>query len=307
MTIARILVLISLSIGSTFAFGQRPARTAQSAPVAVQTITVKTEPGAVVWLDSVRRGTADSTGSIVLQKVKSGRHVVRVRATGYMEKAVPITTAQKVVTVMLVRTSDPAELAFQQAEDAREKAHDDAARRNAADLYRKAILLKPTNAAAHLGLARVLLDLNDYKGAQAQIEQARRYRPSYAEASAVEGRIKKSSGYMDNAIASYKRSIREAGGFQPEAHTGLAIVYEEQSQDEDAAKEFRTAIDQLADTEPVLYQLLGAVYEKQEKYKEAVAAYEKYLELAPNGTYASAIRSMIDQLRKQAAGEQIIP
>jgi Flp pilus assembly protein TadD len=112
---------------------------------------------------------------------------------------------------------------------------------------------------------------------------------------------------MDQAITSYKRAIREANGFQPEAHTGLAIVYEEQGQDEDAAREFRTAIDQLSETEPVLYQLLGAVYEKQEKYKEAVAAYEKYLELAPNGTYASAIRSMIDQLRKQAAGEQIVP
>jgi tetratricopeptide (TPR) repeat protein len=307
MTIARILVLISLSIGSTYAFGQHPAGPAQSAPAAAQTITVKTEPGAVVWLDGVRRGATDSTGSLVLKKVKGARHVLRVRAPGYTEKVLPITTAQKVVTVALVRTSDPAELAFQQAEDAREKARDDAARRNAADLYRKAISLKPGNAAAHLGLARVLLDSNDYKGAQARIEQARRYRPSYAEASAVEGRINRSSGYMDRAITSYKRSIREANGFQPEAHTGLAIVYEEQGQDEDAAREFRTAIDQLSDTEPVLYQLLGAVYEKQEKYKEAVAAYEKYLELAPNGTYASAIRSMIDQLRKQAAGEQIIP
>jgi regulator of sirC expression with transglutaminase-like and TPR domain len=49
-----------------------------------------------------------------------------------------------------------------------------------------------------------------------------------------------------------------------------------------------------------LYQLLGAVYEKLEKYKEAVAAYEKYLELAPDGNLAPAIRSVMDQLRKQA-------
>jgi len=36
-------------------------------------------------------------------------------------------------------------------------------------------------------------------------------------------------------------------------------------------------------------------------------AYEKYLELAPNGSYAAAIRSILEQLKREAAGEQIIP
>jgi cytochrome c-type biogenesis protein CcmH/NrfG len=54
--------------------------------------------------------------------------------------------------------------------------------------------------------------------------------------------------------------------------------------------------------------MLGATYEKQQKHKEAVAAYEKYLALAPNGSQASAIRSIIDQLRREAEGGlDIIP
>jgi len=53
--------------------------------------------------------------------------------------------------------------------------------------------------------------------------------------------------------------------------------------------------------------LLGAVYEKLEKYKEALAAYEKYLQLAPNGSLAPAIRSIIDQVRRQAAGQELKP
>jgi len=53
--------------------------------------------------------------------------------------------------------------------------------------------------------------------------------------------------------------------------------------------------------------MLGATYEKLEKPKEAVAAYEKYLELAPNGSYAAALRSILTQLKREAAGEQIIP
>jgi len=57
----------------------------------------------------------------------------------------------------------------------------------------------------------------------------------------------------------------------------------------------------------VIYQLLGAAYEKQRNYKDAIVAYEKYLELAPNGSLAPAIRSMIDQLRRDAAGQEIIP
>ena len=54
--------------------------------------------------------------------------------------------------------------------------------------------------------------------------------------------------------------------------------------------------------------MLGAAYEKMQKPKEAVTAYEKYLELAPNGSYAAAIRSILEQLKREAAGDQqIIP
>jgi hypothetical protein len=54
--------------------------------------------------------------------------------------------------------------------------------------------------------------------------------------------------------------------------------------------------------------MLGAAYEKQRKNKEAVAAYEKYLALAPNGSLAPAVRSIIDQLRREAEGGlDIIP
>ena len=70
---------------------------------------------------------------------------------------------------------------------------------------------------------------------------------------------------------------------------------------------FRKAITQLDETEPALYQLIGAAYERLEKYKEAVAAYEHYLRLAPEGSLAPAIRSIIDQLRQQAAEQAASP
>src|SRR5258705_2317847 len=137
---------------------------------------------------------------------------------GYKEATVSLVAGRRSMAVKLVRTTDQAELTFQQAEDAREKARDDEARQKAAELYRAALKLRSANAAAHVGLARVLLDLNQYEAALAEIDAARRTRPIYAEASAVEGRINREAAFTDDAIQSFRRSIRQARRVQPEAH-----------------------------------------------------------------------------------------
>lgn len=232
---------------------------------------------------------------------------MRVRAAGFKETVTPLLPGRRALDVKLVRTTDQAELLFQDAETAREKARDDPALEKAADLYRQAIKARPAYPAAQVGLARVLMDLNQFKEAHAAIDAARRTRPSYAEASAVEGRLYREEAFADDAIRSFRRAIREGGGVQPEAYVGLARVYEDKGQFAEAIVEFKKALAQLSDSEPVIYQMIGAAYEKMEKPKEAVAAYEKYLELAPTGSYAAAIRSILEQLKREAAGEQIIP
>jgi tetratricopeptide (TPR) repeat protein len=268
---------------------------------------VRTEPNAVVWLDEVRRGVTDAAaGQLEINKVSTGRHSLRVRARGFAERVVPLLPAQRgIVAVRLTRTTDEAELAFQQAEEAREKATDDDARKQTAELYRRALSARPRFAAAHVGLARALLDANDFDGALEQIEAARRDRPGYAEASAVEGRVLHTQGDDAAAIEAYRRAIGEARGFQPEAYTGLGIALEEKGRYAEAVAAYNKAVAQLSDTEPILYELLGRTYERLDKYKEAVAAYERYLQLAPDGKLAPAIRSVIEQLRQQANGQDI--
>lgn len=279
----------------------------QRSPASLGTLIVSTEPNAIVWLDEIRRGTTDTTGKLSL-KVLPGRHNLRVRANGFKEATSAVLPARRGnIVIKLVATKDPAELTFQQAETAREAARDAASKQQAADLYRSAIELRPAFPAAHLGLARVLMDLGETPTALEEIEAARRTRPNYPEASAVEGRIHRENASNEQAIASFRRAIREGRGFQPEAHVGLARIWEEKGQYDDAATEYELALKQLSESEPVIYQLLGAVYEKLQKPKEAVRVYEKYLEIAPNGSYASAIRSIIDQLRREAAGQQLLP
>ena len=271
-------------------------------------LTITTEPNAIVWIDEIRRGTTDASGKLVVTKVSAGGHAVRVRASGFKETTVPLVAGRRSLNVKLAPTTDQAEILFQQAETAREKARDDAARKAAADLYREAIKLRPAFPAAHVGLARVLLDLDEFKAAHAAIDAARRTKFSFPEASAVEGRIYREEAFDDDAIRSFRRAIKEGGGVQPEAYVGIAKVYEDKGQFALAVAEYRKALAQLSDSEPVIYQMLGAAYERMEKPKEAVAAYEKYLQLAPNGSYAAAIRSILEQLKREASGDtQIIP
>ena len=270
-------------------------------------LTITTEPNAIVWIDEIRRGTTDASGKLSIAKVAAGRHSVRVRASGFKETVTPLLPGRRALEVKLVRTTDQAELLFKEAETAREKARDDPYMQKAADLYRQAIKARPAYPAAHVGLARVLMDLNEFKDAHAAIDAARRTRPVYAEASAVEGRLYREEAFGDDAIRSFRRAIREGGGVQPEAYVGIARVYEDKGQFAEAIVEFKKALAQLSDSEPVIYQMIGAAYEKMEKPKDAVAAYEKYLQLAPNGSYAAAIRSILEQLKREAAGEQIIP
>ncbi len=270
-------------------------------------LTITSEPNAVVWIDDIRRGTTDDSGKLAVTKISPGRHTVRVRAGGFKETTATLLPGRRTLAVKLAPTTDQAELLFQQAETAREQARDDQGRQKAVDLYREAIKLRPAFPAARVGLARVLLDLNQFKEAHAEIDAARKARLAYAEASAIEGRIYREEAFADDAIRSFRRAIREAGGVQPEAYVGLARVYEDKGQFAEAIVEFRKALAQLGDSEPVIYQMLGAAYERVEKKKEAVTAYEKYLELAPNGSYAAAIRSILEQLKREAAGEQIIP
>ena len=143
-------------------------------PTRSASLSITTEPNAIIWIDNIRRGVTDASGRLELKKNSAGRHTLRVRAIGFREATVPLLAGRRSQTVKLIRTTDQAELAFQQAEDAREKAKDDESRKKAAELYREALRLRPAFPAAHVGLARVLLDLNQYRPALDEIEAARR-------------------------------------------------------------------------------------------------------------------------------------
>lgn len=276
-------------------------------------VTISSEPGAIVWIDGVRFGRTDNAGILEIRTVAAGAHALRLRADGFKDKTQPLTAAQKgEIKIVLAKTTDEAELAYQEAE--RLTSED---REKSAEAYRRAIKSRPNYPEAYIGLARVLAEAGDPDEARKAVVGARRLRPGYAEASAIEGRIYKDSGEEAKAITAFKRSITEGKGYQPEAYTGLGLLHKEKAEGfggsgdfesetasyAESAKNLKTALKQLsgAPDTMVIYQLLGLIHERQKNYAAAIATYEEFLTIFPNTPEATAVRSFIVQLKKDMA------
>lgn len=304
LVIRSTLILISAAMLSFATYAQT-----------TRSVTISTEPNATVWIDGVRYGKTDSSGKLTIKTVAAGSHTLRVRSDGFNEKTQPLAATQRgEIKVVLVKTTDDAELAFQEAE--RLTTVD---REKAADAYKRAISLRPNYIEAYLGLARVLSEAGDLDEAKKAVAAVRRLRPRLAEASAIEGRIYKENGEEQKAITAFKRAITEGRGFQPEAYTGLGLLYKEKAEGfggsgdfdseelnfTESTKNLKIALKQLSGAPDaiIIYQFLGLVYERQKKQTDAIAVYEEFLRFFSDTVEAEAVRSFIVQLKK----DQITP
>ncbi|HMQ03119.1 MAG TPA: tetratricopeptide repeat protein [Pyrinomonadaceae bacterium] len=275
-----------------------------------RSITVVTEPNASIWLNGVFFGKASEAGTLTVDTPPPGRKSLRVRADGFKEAIRILTPVQQgQISVPLTKTNDGAELAFQAA--VRFSVLD---REKAVGEYRRAIELRPSYTDAHIGLARTLIELAEYREAELAVAAARRTSPGNAEVSAVEGRLLKSVGEEEKAAAAFRRAIREGGAIQPEANTGLGLIHRERAEMagaegdfdreaaeyKEAAKYLSTAIKQLAGAPEsiVIYQHLGLMYEQQNKAAEAISVYREFLRLFPKHPEAPAFESYIVQLQR---------
>jgi len=297
-----------LAIAAGAVFGQ-----ARSTIGELRQVTITTEPRARVWIDDVLYGTTSDAGSLKISTISPGRKVVRVRADGFKESQRTLLPTQSgIVSISLTPTTDAAELAYQEAERL-----SNVDRGKAAAAYTRAAKLRPGYADAYIGLARIYAETSEITNAEKAIAAARRAKPGISVASAIEGRLLKAVGEETKAVAAFKRAIREGSGFEPEAYTGLGLLYKEKAEANaaegefeletanysEAAKYLSTAIKQLsgAPDSVVLYQLLGLVYEQQKKPEMAISVYKEFLRLFPGHPESSAFESFITQLKKQEA------
>ncbi len=263
-------------------------------------LIINTSPGTIIWVDSLRYGAVPESGELRIDNLRAGSHTVRARLKGTREITQSVTIADespKSIELSLSNPADKAELSFQTAEELRESGkHADAVKE-----YRKAVKLRARGyPAARIGLARSLYSNEYYDEAISEARKAIREKSGlYPEAYTVIGNIKRTQGLHEEAVKNYETALTQARDIMPEAHTGLALAFQDRNHSEDAIKHLRIAIVQANDTEPILYFLLGSSLEREYRNKEAVEAYEKYLRLEPNTTQASALRSVLRQLRRE--------
>src|SRR5262249_32454069 len=167
--------------------------------------------------------------------------------------------------------------------------------------YRSAIKLHPRGyPAARIGLARSLMSNEEYGRAITEARlAAREHGGVFPEAYVVIANTKRTQGLYDDAIENYRKALDQARGFFPETHTGLALAFQGRGPAENGIKPLRLAAGQANDTEPIIYFLLGSALEREFLTKEAVDAYEKYLQLDPKSNQAAALRSVLKQLRRE--------
>ncbi|MFL6375160.1 MAG: tetratricopeptide repeat protein, partial [Pyrinomonadaceae bacterium] len=135
---------IILVVAATLAF-------AGAAVSQTRSITVASEPGAKVFIDGILYGKTGEDGHLQIKSVATGAHTLMLRSDGFKEKAQPLAvTARGEIRVPLVKTTDEAELAFQEAE--RLSSQD---REKAIAAYQRAVKLRPNYPEAYVAMARV--------------------------------------------------------------------------------------------------------------------------------------------------------
>jgi tetratricopeptide (TPR) repeat protein len=257
-------------------------------------------PGSVVFINGVRHGVTNEHGELDLPHVFAGSFPLSVRTTGYADwngSVVVVAHGNRALKVTQQPTADEATLHFQKGNDLRDKGRN----KDAVEEYKRALALRPAFPEARIAIARSLITLQDFKSSETHIQAALKLGGrTLVEAQTVLANLRRAQGLVDESIVEYRKALRLARGDSFEAHIGLAIALNEQEKTDEAVKEYRIGIMQDMETEPILYYQLGEILEKAKRNREAIEAYRNYLRLDPEGEFASAAESIIEQLKQEA-------
>src|SRR3569833_650924 len=150
--LASLLIVASVACGTVFA--------------QTRGITITSEPGSKVFIDGVLYGKTNKDGQLEITSVAAGAHTLMLRSDGFKEKTQPLpATARGEGKIALVKTTDEAELTFQEAERLTSRDRD-----KAIEAYERAIKLRPNYPEAYVALARVEADTLAFDAAKQSIQ-----------------------------------------------------------------------------------------------------------------------------------------
>jgi predicted Zn-dependent protease len=275
-----------------------PADAATRGTHATGALKVNTgQSGSAVFINNVRHGTTNDKGELDLPHAMAGSYPARVRTVGYADWNGPVVIvagSSRTLKTVQQPTGDEPTLHYQRGDALRENGKN----KEAVEEYKQALALRPSVPEVQIAMARSLMTLQDFQEAEKQVQAAiKSGGRSLVEAQTVLANLRRNQGLVDESIFEYRKALRLGRGNAFEAHIGLAIALNEQGAVDEAVKEYRIGIIQDMETEPILYYQLGEILEKATRNKEAIEAYRNYLRLDPEGEYASAVESIIQQLK----------
>lgn len=297
---------LALVLSLTIQAQRKPATASATARATGALKVITGQAGSVVFINNVRHGTTNEKGELDLPRARAGSHTARVRTVGFNDWTGPVViaaNASRTLKVTQQPTSDQAILHYQKGDALRDKGQN----KDAVAEYQQALSLRSQFAEARIACARSLITLQDFQEGEKQIQAAiKSGGRTLAEAQTVLANLRRNQGLVEESIVEYRKALRLAQGNSFEAHIGLAIALNEVAESnndprliDEVAKEYRIGILQDMETEPILYYQLAEILEKAGRNKEAIEAYRNYLRLDPEGEYASAAESVIEQLKQE--------
>jgi tetratricopeptide (TPR) repeat protein len=172
-------------------------------------------------------------------------------------------------------------------------------------MYRRAAELNPENPAHLLDLGNVAFELGEIDEALSKFNQAIAWREDYAPAYERLGALYEREQRWDKALAAY----REASALAPMSplyRYKVGAIHKQLDQHEEAVEHLEAAVE-LRSTDGAAatpsfsrdgaYGQLGEVYEEQQRYDEALQAYEQALVIAPEeGAHHARIAKLCRRL-----------
>jgi len=166
---------------------------------------------------------------------------------------------------------------------------------------RKAIELDPKFVDAHINLGALLMQKKNYAEAETILRKAFEVDPKSILVLLNLGVTLNHLGKYTDAISTLREALRLEPGLVA-AHVHLGIALEETEKFEEAEPELERGAKAGGEDEIVAQLYLGKLYGRTGKYDKAVAAFELYLQKAPNAQNANEVRELIKKLRQGIAG-----
>jgi tetratricopeptide (TPR) repeat protein len=154
----------------------------------------------------------------------------------------------------------------------------------AKDDLTRAIAVAPQNAAYHEKLGTVLIELKDWNGARKALEKAVELEPSLFKAYYKLAQVLEELDDQQGALHRYTEAIEKGPSFLP-AYNALGGLYADLGYLDHAVQVAQSALKvaQAGSEEAAkIHNLLGTIYQQQQKYDLAVQEFRAALQLVPS-------------------------